>query len=236
MNYAALLGSSVWALLRNKMRSVLTVLGITIGIARGHLRRRDRQGRPGPGRAAAQQPRRQLRLDRGRRARGQRRAHRHARDPDADARRRGRDQGSRCRSSRAYRRTWMARRRSSTATRTGSRITAGVSPEYFDIKRWVVDAGRRVHAGRRRSGGRRLRDRTDGARSTLRRRQSDRQGDARSRASLARSWRRFSPKGCRCPGRIRTTRSSCPTRPCRRRSRASPGSTTSCAPRCRRTR
>src|ERR1700738_2985714 len=33
MNYLALLTSSVWALLRNKMRSVLTVLGITIGIA-----------------------------------------------------------------------------------------------------------------------------------------------------------------------------------------------------------
>lgn len=33
MNYRALLGSAVWALLRNKMRSVLTVLGITIGIA-----------------------------------------------------------------------------------------------------------------------------------------------------------------------------------------------------------
>src|SRR5690349_17274066 len=33
MNYLALLASSVWALLRNKMRSLLTVLGITIGIA-----------------------------------------------------------------------------------------------------------------------------------------------------------------------------------------------------------
>src|SRR5256885_12920003 len=33
MNYLAILASSVWALLRNKMRSVLTVLGITIGIA-----------------------------------------------------------------------------------------------------------------------------------------------------------------------------------------------------------
>ncbi|HEX7190399.1 MAG TPA: ABC transporter permease [Thermoanaerobaculia bacterium] len=33
MNYLALLASSVFALLRNKMRSVLTVLGITIGIA-----------------------------------------------------------------------------------------------------------------------------------------------------------------------------------------------------------
>src|SRR6266704_2501565 len=33
MNYLALLASSVWALLRNKMRSMLTVLGITIGIA-----------------------------------------------------------------------------------------------------------------------------------------------------------------------------------------------------------
>jgi putative ABC transport system permease protein len=33
MNYLALLTSSVWALLRNKMRSLLTVLGITIGIA-----------------------------------------------------------------------------------------------------------------------------------------------------------------------------------------------------------
>jgi len=33
VNYLALLASSVFALLRNKMRSVLTVLGITIGIA-----------------------------------------------------------------------------------------------------------------------------------------------------------------------------------------------------------
>src|SRR5260221_11268479 len=33
MNYLALLTASVWALLRNKMRSLLTVLGITIGIA-----------------------------------------------------------------------------------------------------------------------------------------------------------------------------------------------------------
>src|SRR2546423_7012274 len=33
MNYLAILASSVWALLRNKMRSILTVLGITIGIA-----------------------------------------------------------------------------------------------------------------------------------------------------------------------------------------------------------
>ncbi|MDE3128795.1 MAG: ABC transporter permease [Gemmatimonadota bacterium] len=33
MNYVGLLSASVWALLRNKMRSVLTVLGITIGIA-----------------------------------------------------------------------------------------------------------------------------------------------------------------------------------------------------------
>ena len=33
MNYGALFGSSVFALVRNKMRSVLTVLGITIGIA-----------------------------------------------------------------------------------------------------------------------------------------------------------------------------------------------------------
>ena len=33
MNRAALLRSAVVALMRNKMRSVLTVLGITIGIA-----------------------------------------------------------------------------------------------------------------------------------------------------------------------------------------------------------
>jgi putative ABC transport system permease protein len=33
MNYAAIIESAVWALLRNKMRSLLTVLGITIGIA-----------------------------------------------------------------------------------------------------------------------------------------------------------------------------------------------------------
>lgn len=33
MNYTALLGSALWALLRNKTRSLLTVLGITIGIA-----------------------------------------------------------------------------------------------------------------------------------------------------------------------------------------------------------
>src|ERR1041384_719926 len=33
MNYLALLASSVYALVRNKLRSSLTVLGITIGIA-----------------------------------------------------------------------------------------------------------------------------------------------------------------------------------------------------------
>src|SRR5439155_23556704 len=33
MTYATLLGSALWALLANKMRSLLTVLGITIGIA-----------------------------------------------------------------------------------------------------------------------------------------------------------------------------------------------------------
>ena len=33
MSYIALLGSALWALLRNKTRSLLTVLGITIGIA-----------------------------------------------------------------------------------------------------------------------------------------------------------------------------------------------------------
>ena len=33
MNYTALLRSSLWALFRNKTRSLLTVLGITIGIA-----------------------------------------------------------------------------------------------------------------------------------------------------------------------------------------------------------
>jgi hypothetical protein len=33
VNYAALLQSALVALLRNKMRSILTVLGITIGIA-----------------------------------------------------------------------------------------------------------------------------------------------------------------------------------------------------------
>ncbi len=33
MHYAPLFGSALWALLRNKLRSILTVLGITIGIA-----------------------------------------------------------------------------------------------------------------------------------------------------------------------------------------------------------
>jgi putative ABC transport system permease protein len=33
LDFAALLGSSLWTLLRNKLRSLLTVLGITIGIA-----------------------------------------------------------------------------------------------------------------------------------------------------------------------------------------------------------
>src|ERR1700674_291277 len=33
MNQAALLRSALWSLLRNKLRSMLTVLGITIGIA-----------------------------------------------------------------------------------------------------------------------------------------------------------------------------------------------------------
>src|SRR5579859_1458132 len=33
LEFLGLLASSVWALLRNKLRSVLTILGITIGIA-----------------------------------------------------------------------------------------------------------------------------------------------------------------------------------------------------------
>src|SRR2546421_9545861 len=33
MSYATLLGAALWALLANKLRSLLTVLGITIGIA-----------------------------------------------------------------------------------------------------------------------------------------------------------------------------------------------------------
>ena len=62
MNYGALFRSALVALLRNKMRSVLTVLGITIGIAAvicvGH-----RQSRTGASPATTEQSWRQLRLD-----------------------------------------------------------------------------------------------------------------------------------------------------------------------------
>lgn len=39
MDSTALLGSALWALLRNKLRSLLTVLGITIGIRDGTIRK-----------------------------------------------------------------------------------------------------------------------------------------------------------------------------------------------------
>jgi hypothetical protein len=44
MSYATLLGSALWALLANKRRSLLTVLGITIGIVEARLGEHDRVG------------------------------------------------------------------------------------------------------------------------------------------------------------------------------------------------
>ena len=94
MNYAALLRSALVALLRNKMRSVLTVLGITIGIAAvicvvaigkaGQARVEQQLNNLGDNFVwiEAGRPRRQ------------RRAHGHPRHQDADARRCRRHQES----------------------------------------------------------------------------------------------------------------------------------------------
>ena len=54
MSHVDVFRSALVALLRNKLRSSLTVLGITIGIAAVILRRRHQQGRTGASRAATQ--------------------------------------------------------------------------------------------------------------------------------------------------------------------------------------
>ena len=176
MNYLALLSSSVWALLRNKMRSLLTVLGITIGIAAVICV--VAIGKAGQARVEQQLNNlgRQLRLDRGRRTRRERRAHRAARHEDADARRRRRDQEpdsadqerlAECR--------WLGPGRL-----RQPELVHDLPRRLARVLRHQALGGRRgsgVHAGRRRPGGGRVRDRPNGASTALRRRRPDRQGD-----------------------------------------------------------
>ena len=210
MNYQALLASAVWALLRNKLRSILTVLGIMIGIAAVICV--VAIGRAGQARVEAQLNNlgdNFVWIEAGGRAVNGVRTGTHATptltlgdalaiknqvplikavSPNVDAS-----------VQMVYgNQNWYASYR-------------GVAPEYFDIKRWYVDQGAfftqdDVDAARRR-----VRARTHRARPAVRRRRSRRQGDPRGGTAVQGRSPRSSPRDSRCRGRTRTTRSSCRT-------------------------
>ena len=141
-----------------------------------HLRRGDRQGGAGARRAAAREPGRQLRLDRGGRARRERRAHRAARDQDARLRRRGRDPEP----DPADQERLAERRRLGPGHLREPELVHDLPRRLARVLRHqalVRRPGRRLHPGRRRPRRRRLRHRPHGAHPALRRRGSDRQGD-----------------------------------------------------------
>ena len=128
MNYAALLASSVFALVRNKMRSLLTVLGITIGIAAVICV-------VAIGKAGQARVEQQLSnlgdnfvwIEAGGRAVNGVRTGTHA-TPRSDARRRDRDQEPDPAHQERLAERRRIRCRSSTATRTGTRAIAASRP------------------------------------------------------------------------------------------------------------
>ena len=146
MNYAALLTSSVFALVRNKMRSLLTVLGIMIGIAAVICV-------VAIGKAGQTRVEQQLNnlgdnfvwIEAGGRAVNGVRTGTHGTSSltlgDAAA----------IKSQIKLIKSVSPNVDASTQVIYGNQnwftTFRGVSPEYFDIKRWSVGRGRRVHAG-----------------------------------------------------------------------------------------
>src|SRR5258706_555740 len=125
---------------------------------RRHLRRGDREGRAGASRAAAREPGRQLRLDRGGRPRGERRPYGSSRHEDAHAGRRGRDQEP----DPVDQERLGERRRLGAGDLRKPELVHHVSRRLGRVLRHqalVHRGGRGLLAGRRRPGGRRLRAR-----------------------------------------------------------------------------
>ncbi len=221
MNHRALLASSVWALLRNKMRSLLTVLGIMIGIAAvicvvaignaGQVRVEQQMNNLGDN---------FVWIEAGGRAVNGVRTGTHATptltlgdmlaikdqipliksvSPNVD--------GS---TQIIYaNQNWY----------TGYR---GVSPEYFDIKRWTIDEGAMFtqddvdRAADVCVIGRTVREQLFGPDNPI--------GQDRTREGAALPDRRRAAcrRDCPFPGRTRMTRSSCPTRPCMKKIKGAP--------------
>ena len=141
---------AVRALRVNKLRSALTMLGIIIGVARGHRHGRRRRRGPGPRRRADPEPRlepdhRAVRQHRTPRASGSARAA-SSRSPRTTPRR----SRARCQPCRPPRRRCAAARRSSTATSTGPRRSRASRPSYFEARDWPVDERPPAHPGGRR--------------------------------------------------------------------------------------
>ena len=142
MNPLQTLRIALRALLRNKTRSILTTLGIVIGVARRHRDGGDRRGRQEPGRERVRfdghEPvRRAPRVDeRGRRAGRLRIA------ADADV---GRSQGDEDRGARGVGRRAAAPLDGAARRRGAELVTTvyGVTPEYFDIRSWAIADGAR---------------------------------------------------------------------------------------------
>ena len=191
VNYSSMLRSALVTLLRNKMRSALDGPGHHDRHRGGDLRRRHRPGGAGPRRAAAAEPRRQLRLDRSRRPR---RSTACARGPHD---------------------TTTLTASDAVAIKNQISLIKAVSPNVDDpvqvdlrepelahvlpgrlarvLRHQALGrrSGRRLFAGRRRARRRRLRDRPLGARAALRHRGSDRQGDPRDEPAV--QGRRHAP-------------------------------------------
>ena len=131
------------ALLRNRSRSLLTMLGVVIGVAavivtvaigagaRTSVSKDQRAGQQSDHRAARQRH-------------AKRRAHRQRRRIDADAGRRHGDRAT-CRTSRPFPRRSRCARRSSPAATTGRRPITGVAPTYTYIRSWPLAVGYLLH-------------------------------------------------------------------------------------------
>ena len=204
MNYAALLASSVFALVRNKMRSLLTVLGIMIGIAAVICV-------VAIGKAGQTRVEQQLNnlgdnfvwIEAGGRAVNGVRTGTHGTSSltlgDAAA----------IKNQITLIKSVSPNVDGSTQVIYGNQnwFTSfrGVSPEYFDIKRWAVAEGAVFTARRCGSSGGRVRHRPHRARPALRRRATRSERSFDSRTCRARWSPCCSPRGCRCRARTRTT-------------------------------
>ncbi len=141
MTLKATLRLALAALIRNKARSMLTMLGIVIGVAAVIVTVAIGVGARTSVAAEHQQPGIESDRRATRQRHADRRAHRFRRRLDADARRRAGDRQT-LRTSRRSRRRFRYVRKSSPVRTTGRRSITGVAPTYTYIRSWPIATGR----------------------------------------------------------------------------------------------